>query len=111
MSSMRFFRVKEIKAMLHTINKSPFSSRSFDQCMEFCAEKEPVLFYEDGVYAAQAGTKYESEIKELLKTNPVYALQADLKARAIHQIVTGVTVINYEGFVDLVAEHKVQNWL
>ena len=97
--------------MLHTINKSPFSSRNFDLFLEFCAEKEPVLLYEDGVYAAQSGTKFESEIKELVKTNPVYALQADLKARAVHKIITGITVINYEGFVDLVADHKVQNWL
>ncbi|MDH4262234.1 MAG: sulfurtransferase complex subunit TusB [Spirochaetia bacterium] len=97
--------------MLHTINKSPFSSKSLDLVFEFAAAKEPVLLYEDGVYAAQSGTKFEPEIARLLKTNPVYALQADLKARAINNPVNGIKVINYDGFVDLVAEHKVQNWL
>jgi tRNA 2-thiouridine synthesizing protein B len=97
--------------MLHTINKSPFSSKSLELFLQFTVDKEPLLFYEDGVYAAQGGTKYESEILELIKTNPVYALQADIKARAIKNLVPGVKVIDYEGFVDLVAEHKVHNWL
>ena len=97
--------------MLHTVNKSPFSSKSFDMFLEFVVDSEPLLLYEDGVFAVQSGTKYESEILELIKTNPVYVLQADLKARSINNIITGVKVVNYEGFVDLVVENKVQNWL
>jgi len=97
--------------MLHTINKSPFSSKSFHLFLEFAAKQEPLLLYEDGVYAAQKGTIFETEILTLLKTNPVYALQADLKARAIDQVTEGIRIINYEGFVDLVAENKVQNWI
>ena len=97
--------------MLHTVNKSPFSSKTLDMCMQFAAAKEPVVLYEDGVYAAQSGTKCESKVQELMKTNPVYALQADLKARSISKTIAGITVIDYAGFVDLVTQHKVQNWL
>jgi len=97
--------------MLHTINKSPFNGKTLELFMEFAADREPLLLFEDGVYAAQAGTTYESEIRELLKTNPVFALQSDLKARSIQNLVEGIKVVDYDGFVDLVAGHKVQSWL
>ncbi|MDH4199316.1 MAG: sulfurtransferase complex subunit TusB [Spirochaetia bacterium] len=97
--------------MLHTVNKSPLVNSSLEQCIEFLAKDEPILLYEDAVYAAQAGTRFEIKIQALLKTNPVYALQADLKARAVNNIINGVKIVDYNGFVDLVAEHKVQNWL
>ena len=97
--------------MLHTVNKSPFSSISLDQCARFVQQGESVLLYEDAVYAAQAGTSYAAKIQDLLKKAKVYALSADLKARGIDKIVDGVKVVDYGGFVDLVAEQKTNAWL
>lgn len=97
--------------MLHTVNKSPFSHIAFERCLEFLGKDEPVLLYEDGVLAAQSNTKLEEKVRSLLQTNPVYALQEDLKARAINsQVISGIQVIDYEGFVDLVAAHPVHSW-
>jgi len=97
--------------MLHTINKSPFGSNSFQTSVRFLQPGDPVLFIEDGVYGVQANNKFSDKIKEILKKNPVYALCPDLDARGISEITQGVLSINYEGFVELVEKHQVNSWL
>ena len=97
--------------MLHTVNKSPLTSRTLGLCLRFAQKGEPVLLYEDGVLAIAAGTTVESVIKEALANNPIYALSADVKARGIDKIIDGVKVIDYAGWVDLTVDHKINNWL
>lgn len=97
--------------MLHTVNKSPFSHQSFKTCLRFAQKDEPILLYEDGVYAAMAGTENDSTITDALRDHPVYVLQADLKARGISNIIQGIQTVDYTGFVELVEKHKVNNWL
>jgi len=97
--------------MLYTINKSPFSNAALDTCIDFAAKDEPILLFEDAVYAAQEGTKIAAKVTEVLKSNPVYALEADLEARGIKSTISGVQVINYDGFVELVEKNKVHSWL
>jgi len=96
--------------VLHTVNKSPFQFRTLDSCLKIALPKSPILLYEDGVFAAMAGTQIEEKMKEVLKSNPVSAIQADLQARGITKVVDGVQVIDYSGFVDLVEKNKVQAW-
>jgi tRNA 2-thiouridine synthesizing protein B len=97
--------------MLHTINKSPFESSTLEDCVRFIADDDAVLLFEDGVYAAINNSKKSDIINAVLKTNKVYALQADLKARGISSLIDGVEIADYEKFVDLVEEHPVQAWL
>jgi len=97
--------------MLHTVNKSPFSSHSLDTALRFIRAGESVLLLEDGVYAAMAGTSYEKTILGLTGQNPVFALSADVKARGIENLVEGVEVVDYGKFVDLVSENAVNTWL
>ena len=97
--------------MLHTVNKSPLSSRTLGLCLRFAQKGEPILLFEDGVFAAKAGTSVESVMKEAIAKHPVYALSADVKARGIDKLIDGVKVIDYAGWVDLTVEHKVNNWL
>ncbi len=97
--------------MLHTINKSPFGNSSFDTASRFLQAGDPILFIEDGVYAVQADNKFSTALKKIMQNNPVYALEPDLNARGISSIADGITCINYEGFVELVEEHKVNAWL
>lgn len=96
--------------MLHTVNKSPFQNGALDSCLKIARPKSPILLYEDGVFAAIPGTTLEPKMKEVLKTNPIYALQADLKARGITKVIEGVRVVDYAGFVELVEKDKVQAW-
>lgn len=97
--------------MLHTINKSPFETRDLENCRRFLDEADVVLLFEDGVYAAALDTAYSSLTEEIMKSNTVYALQADLRARGIDDIIDGIKIIDYEGFVDLVEAHTVKAWL
>ncbi len=80
-------------------------------CLRFIQPGDPVLFLEDGVYALNDRGRFKEVIQKLLKTNPVYGLAPDLKARGISEVVENVQMTDYEGFVDLVEEHPVNTWL
>lgn len=97
--------------MLFTVNKSPFTTDNLKSCLRFAGKEAPVLLYEDGVYGAQAGTALEGLVKDALKARAVYALKEDLAARGIDRLIDGVRVVDYAGFVDLVAEHNVCPWI
>jgi tRNA 2-thiouridine synthesizing protein B len=97
--------------MLHTVNKSPPGSASLESALRVAAAGSPLLLLEDGVFAARPGTRAQALLASALARHPVYALGPDLEARGIHQVVAGVRVIGYEGFVELVEQHPVVPWL
>lgn len=96
--------------MLHTINKSPFETRTMETCFRFLQPGDPVLFIEDGVYAVQAGSRFSEAVRAVMEQNPVYALKPDLEARGIDRIAEGIAEIDYQGFVSLVERHQVNSW-
>ncbi len=97
--------------MLHTINKSPFETSDLESCMRFLGKDDVVLLFEDGVYAAASSTARSALVEMIIKCNKVYVLQADLKARGIDELITGVEMADYERFVDLVEAHPIKAWL
>ena len=97
--------------MLYTVNKSPLMFGNLKSLLRITPTDEPILLYEDGVYAAGEGTASEELIQQALERHPVYALQADLEARGLASLVDGIQVIDYEGFVELVEQHHVVPWL
>lgn len=98
--------------MLHTINKSPFQHTSLEDCLRFVQAGDTVLLLEDGVYAAIDGTNRTHLISEALARCEVCALDADIAARGLDHLVPGVTLIDYDGFVALVENHKTQQaWI
>jgi tRNA 2-thiouridine synthesizing protein B len=97
--------------MLFTVNKSPYLHRSLESCLRVAPEGAPLVLYEDGVYAAAAGTTVEPLARQALARHPVYAVEADLQARAIGRLIAGIRVIDYAGFVELVERHPVVPWL
>ena len=99
-------------AMLHTVNKSPFESNSFETCLGLAKSGSTVLLFEDGVYAATAGTSAADAISNA--NGITFAvLDPDAQARGIDgKLADGIKVVDYDGFVDLVAESdQVQAWL
>jgi tRNA 2-thiouridine synthesizing protein B len=72
-----------------------------------------VLLIEDGVYAAARDTAVSKRVQEALKSVSIYALKPDVEARGMqNRVMDGVRLVDYGGFVDLVAEHNaVQSWL
>jgi len=100
--------------MLHTVNKSPFERNAFDSCLAHAVKGSAILFHEDGVYAAVKGSGAAARVADALADHPVFVLAPDLKARGMDtgNVVDGVIVVDYGGFVDLVVEHgTVQAWL
>ena len=99
-------------AMLHTVNASPFESNTMDTCLGLAKSGSTVLFIEDGVYAATSGTAASDKIKNADGIS-FCVLGEDLKARGLeNKLADGIKVVDYEGFVSLVAEHdSVQSWL
>jgi tRNA 2-thiouridine synthesizing protein B len=100
-------------AMLHTVNKSPSERNSLDSCLSHAKAGSSVLLFEDGIYAVVKGSAASGRLQKSSGVS-IYALGPDLKARGIgeDQIIDGVTVVDYGGFVDLVTRHdNVQSWL
>jgi tRNA 2-thiouridine synthesizing protein B len=99
--------------MLHTVNKSPFEHRALESCLKFARPGSAVLLIEDGVYAAARDTAVARLLQEALKIVSIYALKPDVEARGMqNRVMDGVRLVDYGGFVDLVAEyHAVQSWL
>jgi len=100
------------KRMLHIVNKSPFERDTLDSALRMAQSGSGLLLIEDGVYAAAKGTKAAEQLKAAPGVT-VYALWPDVEARGMQdRVLEGIKMVDYGGFVDLVAEHAtVQSWL
>jgi len=98
--------------MLHIVNKSPLERSSLDSVLQTGADGA-ILLIEDGVYAVTKGNAAEPKLKAAMGKFKFYALTPDVDARGIaDRVMDGVTLVDYAGFVDLVAENKTcQSWL
>jgi tRNA 2-thiouridine synthesizing protein B len=98
--------------MLHIVNKSPLERPSLDACLRV-AEPGTILLIEDAVYAAARGTAGAARLAAAKVRFKVCVLLPDAEARAIaDRLIEGVTTVGYDGFVDLVANHRnCQSWL
>jgi tRNA 2-thiouridine synthesizing protein B len=99
--------------MLHIVNKSPYEKNSLTSCLAHAVKGGALLLIEDAVYGATKGNVAEGAIRRALADLPVYALGPDLDARGMQgNVIEGVKVVDFGGFVDLVAEHRTsQSWL
>jgi tRNA 2-thiouridine synthesizing protein B len=100
--------------MLHTVNKSPFERNSLETCMGLAKKGSKILLVEDGVIGAIDNSANSDKIKGAMNDFTFYVLGPDLQARGIDEgsVINGVNVVDYNGFVDLVAEtDNVQSWL
>jgi tRNA 2-thiouridine synthesizing protein B len=100
--------------MLHTVNKSPFERNTLTSCISMAQSGSAVLLIEDGVFASLKGTSVSDKVSKAMESISFYVLGPDLNARGMteDQLIDGIKVVDYEGFVDLTAEHdNVQAWL
>jgi tRNA 2-thiouridine synthesizing protein B len=99
--------------MLHIVNKSPYEKTTLASCLAYATRGAAVLLIEDAVYGATRGNAAEAQLKEAIGRVDVYALGPDLEARGMKdRVIEGVKLVDYGGFVDLVAQHKTsQSWL
>jgi tRNA 2-thiouridine synthesizing protein B len=100
--------------MLHINNKSPSERNSLGSCLRLAKPGDSILLIEDGVYAALAKTEHSEKISNNSKDFSFFVLGPDVAARGLNELplIDGITVVDYEGFVDLVTENDVtQSWL
>lgn len=97
--------------MLYMVNKSPLMFGNLKSVLGIAPAGEPILLYEDGVYAAVKGAASQDLVRQALEQRPVYAVRADLEARGLTALVDGIQVVDYDGFVQLVEQHHVVPWL
>ena len=99
--------------MLHIVNKSPGERSALASCLAHVRPGHCVLLIEDAVYAATTGNAAQARIREAAARMKIYALKPDMDARGVTaRALDGVTLVDYGGFVDLVAEHGTPNsWL
>lgn len=100
--------------MLHIVNKSPFEKNSLEQAIANSKEGSAILLIEDAVYAAKKNTAVEEMLKEALAQNKIHVLGPDFNARGFtnDDVIDGVTIVDYHGFVDLVENNgTVQSWV
>jgi len=103
-----------MSTMLHLINKSPFERTALDSCLRLAESGCSILLIEDGVYAALKNAAHAEKIAGRMEDFSFYVLDPDVAARGMSDtpLIEGIDVVDYEGFVDLVAEHDVtQSWL
>lgn len=99
--------------MLHTVNKSPFTSPSLETCLGLAVSGSDVLLIEDGVYGAINDTVASTSVMKAMDLCEIYVLGPDMDARGIEpgKLISGIKRIGYDGFVELVvANNKVQSW-
>ncbi len=99
--------------MLHIINKSPFQTSTLDTCLRMAQPGNALLLIEDGIYAATVGSVAEARVRQACATLKVYVLQPDMDARGVTgKLIDGVTLVDYNGFVDLTLEYNTSHsWL
>jgi tRNA 2-thiouridine synthesizing protein B len=99
--------------MLHIINKSPTERNSLSSCLAVARPGATLLLIEDAVYAATDGSAAAQMLRTVRERLTVCILRPDLEARGmVDRVIEGVELVDYAGFVDLVAECKnCQTWL
>lgn len=101
-------------SILHTVNKSPFQHGALSGALKHAQKGDAILLMEDGVYGALKGTIASGDIWARRVDLRFYVLAPDLAARGLAkgQLIDGLNLIDYAGFVDLVTAHKAsQAWL
>jgi tRNA 2-thiouridine synthesizing protein B len=101
-------------ATLHTVNKSPFERNAFAAAIKRMRPGDILLAIEDGVVGARKASAFAKDLEAAAKAGSVYVLGPDLAARGMRaeDLIGGVKIVDYGGFVDLVAKSdRTQAWL
>ena len=95
--------------MLHLIYQSPLESAT----LERTACGDSLLFLGNALFRLLKTATQATELEQISKTHSLFVLEDEIQIRGIDScdLVTGITVINYEGFVNLTIENaSIHTW-
>lgn len=98
--------------MLFVLNKS-FDAAELETYLLRIGPKGTVLLIEDAVYSVKSNCQSATVIASHLPRITVYAIAPDLMLRGIgkEEILKGIILVDYEGFVDLTVKNEgLQFW-
>jgi len=98
--------------MLHVINRHDGKGAMLDRCIQIVEKASAILLIENGVYCG-VKTQLMTLDRELFDDVGLYVLTPDLEARgiAVESCYDFIQFIDYDGFVQLVAENNpVRSW-
>ncbi|WP_426417716.1 sulfurtransferase complex subunit TusB [Aestuariirhabdus sp. LZHN29] len=98
--------------MLHIVNKPDSGSDALRRCLNLALPDASLLLIEDGVFNVLPGSSGFQLLCEQPSTLRIYALQEDLRARGLSELLPEqVTPVDYDGFVVLTEQHtKSLSW-
>lgn len=99
--------------MLHTVNKSAFTSSRLRDCLAAVKAGDAVLLLNEGVYGGARNSPCAREMEALAGQGcRFYSLKEDAEKREIAtRLLDCVALIDYADFVDLAAHHQhTQSW-
>jgi len=100
-------------AILHTVNKSPFSHNTLQSCLAVLQTGDTLLLIEDGIYGCLPTAATFEELQRLHANGvKLRVLKEDLEARGCSdQIDELFETADYNQFVELCTQHQsVQSW-
>lgn len=97
-----------MNAILHIVNKSPFSSQALDACLNRMKNDDAIILLEDGVYAALTTQPHSMALN---KFSQCYAIQKDIEARGLASdaLLSNIQLIDFDTFVDLTVEYPLNH--
>lgn len=95
--------------MLHLIYQSSLESATLQRI----ALNDSVLFMENALFRLLKTNHNANELKAMSKLHSLFVLGEEIEIRGIHpsELITGIKVIDYQGFVTLTLKHRlIQTW-
>ncbi len=92
--------------MLHLIFQSPID----DALLQRIESLDSVIFFENAIFQINKNGILSIQFKQMLENRTsLYVLDVELETRGLNitELVSGVKVINYSGFVELTEQNKV----
>lgn len=100
-------------AILHTVNKSPFSNNTLQSCLSVLQPGDTLLLIEDGIYGCLPSADTFAKIEQLHAAGvKLRVLEEDLAARGLKEQKSELfETADYNQFVELCTQHtSVQSW-
>ncbi|HZJ94268.1 MAG TPA: sulfurtransferase complex subunit TusB [Thiopseudomonas sp.] len=95
---------------LHILNAAPAQNAQFNSCLRVVSPGDGILLCGEAVHALRVGSAAQQQLEQRANYQ-LYALQEDVKARAIDAEQSRVTLVNYPEFVALTVKYtRVNSW-